>query len=138
MNTDFVIALEAVCDKIGLVVDWTSENIIPQLQTLFEKYAHYLYNQYMFMIGLSIPMLILGFSALIVCFRVCKKSDSYSGWYWTTNIGMYSSWFIIIGFILGVIGIILLPVGIYHVMQIQSVPEVYIIKDIMNMVSNGR
>ena len=33
--------LNALCEKVGIVIDWTQENIIPYLTDLLERYVKY-------------------------------------------------------------------------------------------------
>lgn len=42
MNTEAIEILNAVCEKIGIAIDWTGENVMPQLESLIDQYARYL------------------------------------------------------------------------------------------------
>ena len=41
MSEEIIKILDALTNKFGIVIDWTSENIIPYMQQLFEKYINY-------------------------------------------------------------------------------------------------
>lgn len=41
MDEQIINVLNNLCDKLGIVVDWTQQNIQPYLQELFEKYVRY-------------------------------------------------------------------------------------------------
>lgn len=39
---DIVSVLDALCDKVGIAIDWSSENIAPQLEAFVARYGTYL------------------------------------------------------------------------------------------------
>ena len=41
MSDEIIKVLDALSDKLGVAVDWTSENVLPQLETLGDKAVHY-------------------------------------------------------------------------------------------------
>lgn len=41
MGSEIIKVLDALCDKVGIVIDWTSENILPQLEELSCKLVSY-------------------------------------------------------------------------------------------------
>lgn len=42
MTNQFIENLNAVCDKLGIAIDWTSDNLMPQIQDLLTRYGRYL------------------------------------------------------------------------------------------------
>lgn len=41
MNNTIVEVINTLCEKFGIVIDWTSTNVIPQIQKLMNKYINY-------------------------------------------------------------------------------------------------
>ncbi len=41
MNNTIVEVINTLCEKFGIAIDWTSTNVIPQIQELMNKYIHY-------------------------------------------------------------------------------------------------
>lgn len=41
MSEQIISVLDAICEKLGVAIDWTQENILPYAQTLCEKYIRY-------------------------------------------------------------------------------------------------
>ena len=41
MSDEIIKVLDALCDKLGIAVDWTSENVVPYLKLLIGKYIKY-------------------------------------------------------------------------------------------------
>lgn len=70
--------LDALCNKIGIAVDWTSDNVIPYLQILMQKYVNYTLTTNIIYIIL-ISSLIAFFAYLTIYFyKKYSKSQSYS------------------------------------------------------------
>ena len=64
--------IDSLCDKFGITVDWTSQNIIPYLQEIGQKIVNY-------EIGTSIVWMIIGIICLIIgiiCFITYKKTNN--------------------------------------------------------------
>lgn len=40
-SKEIINVLDYLCDKFGIAIDWTSDNIIPYLESLCEKYIRY-------------------------------------------------------------------------------------------------
>lgn len=59
--------LNYLCEKIGLTIDWTNENIIPYLSVLCEKYIRY-------EVATSVVWLIVGIIGVVVAAGFCKKA----------------------------------------------------------------
>lgn len=38
MSEQVISVIDVICDKFGIAIDWTSENILPYIQELFQKY----------------------------------------------------------------------------------------------------
>lgn len=41
MSTEIIKILDAICDKFGLVIDWTSQNVMPYVEQLCEHIVQY-------------------------------------------------------------------------------------------------
>lgn len=61
----FIKILDAVCDKLGIGIKWTGDNILPYIQQLVTKIAHW-------EIATSIIWIFVGFAILALAFW-CKK-----------------------------------------------------------------
>ena len=70
MSEEIIKVLDALAEKFGLAVDWTSSNVIPYLNQLCGKYINY-------EMATSIVWMIFGlllFLAGIVCYRIVYKN----------------------------------------------------------------
>ena len=41
MSEEIIKVLDNLCEKFGIAIDWTSQNVKPYLQELFVKYTNY-------------------------------------------------------------------------------------------------
>lgn len=73
MSDEIIKVLDALAEKFGLAVDWTSSNVIPYLNQLCGKYINY-------EMATSIVWMIFGlllFLAGIVCYRIVYKNKEW-------------------------------------------------------------
>ena len=59
-SEQFIQIMDAIADKLGIVIDWTSKNVIPYMENLLERFIKY--ETYT-----SIVWLVLGAIILLLC-----------------------------------------------------------------------
>lgn len=64
-SNNFKEVLDAICDKLGIVVDWSNTNAIPYLMELSEKIINYEIYTSIAWLFLAIGILIIGLVLLI-------------------------------------------------------------------------
>ena len=70
MSEEIIKVLDALAEKFGLAVDWTSANVIPYLEQLCGKYVNY-------EIATSIVWLLLGIGFLFLAKWLLKKTKYF-------------------------------------------------------------
>ena len=123
--------LDAVCDKFGIAIDWTSNNVIPYIQQLGNKIIIYdIYNSIMWLvIGGIIPLIV---AILIKKFLNKKKLEAkerMNDYYYTDGSldeGAWCCYAMII--VLIIIAIILTTSNIESIIQDVVFPEKTIIE----------
>lgn len=60
MNNNAIDIINLLCQKFGIVINWTDENVLPYIQQLFDEIAHGRYS-------LNLAAAILSFSVVIFC-----------------------------------------------------------------------
>ena len=123
--------LDAVCDKFGIAIDWTSNNIIPYIQQLGNKIIIYdiCNNIIWLVVGCVMPLIV---AILIKKFLNQKKleaKESSNGYYYadgSLDEGAWSCYFII--GILIFVAIILTVSNIQDIIQDIVFPEKTIIE----------
>lgn len=78
VSDQIIEVLDYLCNKIGISIDWTSENILPYIQTLCEKYIRW-------EIATSIIWFLIGFILFIISIKLFKK--------YQFNIEKYNKYF---------------------------------------------
>lgn len=67
MSEEVIKILDALAEKFGLAIDWTSANVLPYLQQLCGKYVTY-------EIATSVVWMLIGICLLFVCKYVIEKA----------------------------------------------------------------
>ena len=118
--------LDAVCDKFGIAIDWTNNNIIPYIQQLGNKIITYdICNSIMWLvIGSAIPLTI---AILIKKFLNKKKleaKETINDYYYTDGSLDERAWYcyLIIGILL-VIYIVISTISSQSIIQDIIFPE---------------
>ena len=118
--------LDAVCDKFGIVIDWTSNNVVPYIQQLGNKIITYdICNSIMWLvIGSVIPLTV---AILIKKFLNKKKleaKESSNAYYYADGSldegALYC--YLIIGILL-VIAIVIGTISLQSIIQDIAFPE---------------
>lgn len=76
MSSEFEKALDAVCDKFGIAVDWSSKNVIPYVQELSTRVVHFKIASAIFFAVVGILMVastILWVKLIRYCDSRCKE-----------------------------------------------------------------
>ena len=70
MSEEIIKVLDALAEKFGLAIDWTSANVIPYLEQLCGKYVNY-------EIATSVVWLLLGIGFLFLAKWLLKKTKYF-------------------------------------------------------------
>ncbi len=129
MSNEIIKVLDHLCDKFDIAIDWSSNNVMPYLQDLMVRITKYVI--YTNILWLVISILIIGATvfALVKIIKVARES-------------MYDWDFIIaISSLIGsIIIIVFFLTGMYacqNLIEVNTVPEKYIIEMIRNDVSDN-
>lgn len=126
MSEQIINVLDAICDKFGIVIDWTQENVLPYVQQLCGKYIKYEIVSSVFFACIPIILTIVFACITIFAFKYVKKHN--------INIAYYNepaAWILVCGFIatiiMFVITIITVSMQIYDIIICYTFPEKIII-----------
>ncbi len=70
MSNEIIKVLDTICDKFGLVIDWTSQDVTPYVEQLREHIVRYELVSSAIYTVLSLVILVVG---TIFCIRMFKK-----------------------------------------------------------------
>lgn len=123
MSNEVIKVLNHICDKFGIVIDWSSSNIMPYLQDLMTRITKYVTYTSIFWLVISILTIIISIYLSIKLIKWSKDT------YYDDTIMIGCS------VITPIIVIIFLLTGItacQNLIEINTIPEKYIIEMIQD------
>ena len=96
-SSQFIEVLDALCDKIGIAIDWTSKNVMPYVTDLAARIIAYeIWTSAAWIVIVAIVFLI----AWKMTKNMCKEDDPDSEWFlgWAIRIIIGIIFFTVIGF----------------------------------------
>lgn len=135
MNNEVVTVLDALSEKLGIAIDWSSENILPYIQEIYEGFVG---RKSMLLIGIFIVSMLCIIVGIIFCVyynksvivveRKEKESvliEKYESFTDPTLLGWFLLSLSIIAMIAGVVGVIY---SICSFLAFFPSPELYFLK----------
>ena len=109
-SSQFIEVLDALCDKIGIAIDWTSQNVIPYLTDLAARIITYeIWTSAAWIVIVAIVFLI----ALKMTKNLCKEDRFEDEW--------FSGW--IIRIITGIIFFTVIGFEVFDIIEALALPE---------------
>lgn len=130
MSEEIIKVLDALAEKFGLAVDWTSANVIPYLEQLCGKYVNYEIATSVIWLLFGISCLIFGrvlFKKIKYCYNKSNELDEDSEY----TYGCIGS---AIGFgVLMIIGVIVVMTQVFDIATCFTFPEKIIIEELKSI-----
>lgn len=128
--------LDALCEKFGIIIDWTSANVIPYISTLCSKLVAW-------EIGTSIAwiaiMLVLSIASIIAAkklyptFKKGIKNEGRWDFVWT-----FGSEVAIVGLVgLNLATLIVVGVQIMDIVKCVTFPEMFVFEYVQDLINAG-
>ena len=136
VSEQIIQVLDALCEKFGLAIDWTSENVIPYLNTLGGKLISYEIWTSVFWIGFMIVLTIASVIAtkkLTPIFNEGLENQDYLDCAWDVATGFA----IAVLVVLYGATIIVLGVQIVDIIKCTTFPELYIVEYVQRLINAG-
>lgn len=128
MDNQYVQVLDAICNKLGIAVDWSSQNIVPQIQDVITRYGKYL-------LGVSTAQVVIGsimLVATIILFFLVIVSYNKKGWaYDDYGISGTAGILAIVMVVFLMIGLPLFGVGLNGLIKSITIPDIYAAQKIL-------
>lgn len=136
VSEQIIQVLDALCEKFGLAIDWTSENVVPYITTLGGKLISYEIWTSVFWIGFMIVLSIAGVIAtkkLCPVFKEGLENQHYLDCAWDVATG-----FAIAGLVvLYGTTVIVIGVQIVDIIKCTTFPELYIVEYVQGIINSG-
>ena len=143
-SEQFKEVFELICDKIGIAIDWTQENIIPYIMDLCKRYVAYNIVETVLWILFSVALII----GVIIVFRIIVKDrtrcaslkkDTFWWDYYSYSKDAEAGLGAVFGFVFGgvfiIFGIITFCIGVPELLKWCFVPEFQIVEKISYLIS---
>ena len=133
MSKEIIKILDALAEKTGIAIDWTSANVLPYLQQLCGRYVTY-------EIATSIILILIGICLLFVGKYSIKKTKQY--WEKYEEEASYSDYdciAILFGILTGFAvfgGIVIILCQTFDIVTCITFPEKIIIEELQSVYSN--
>lgn len=133
MSDEIIKVLDALAEKFGLAVDWTSSNVIPYIEQLCGKYVNY-------EIATSVVWMLFGIGCLILAKVLFKKAKQYyEKIYDSEDMYTVGCIFSAIGCGIAVIvGLIIVMCQTFDIITCFTFPEKIIIDELKSVYTNMR
>lgn len=129
---EVITVLDAVCDKLGVAIDWSAENIAPQLEVFAARYSTYLVAVHIFYLVLALLVLAGSITAMVLTWRSYRKKgwacDNYFG-----GASMAGQMVVVISIMAVAIAAVCAGVITSTLIQLATVPEIAVANDILTM-----
>lgn len=131
-----------LCEKIGVAIDWTQENIIPYVMELCKRFVVLnIVEEALWLVSSIIAVVIVGFLSkkIFEDYRKCADTGDDTFW-WEKFLGDVSPRIgtifalVISGFVL-LFELVMIPYSISELLKWAIVPEVQLIKEITSFIS---
>ena len=132
MSEEVIKILDALAEKFGLAIDWTSANALPYLQQLCGKYVIY-------EIATSSVWMLIGICLLFVGKYVIEKAKYCWGKYKEDRYSDYDYGVILLGILAGcviVVGIAVILYQTFDIVTCITFPEKIIIEELQSVYSS--
>jgi hypothetical protein len=125
MGDEIIKVLDALGDKLGIAIDWTSENILPQLETVCGKAVQYELWTSVFWIAFGGLMLMASIILFALGTRICQEKGIL--WEFDIEVVCFAFGAVLLLFAVPVIG-----VQIVDIITCNVFPEKVLYDFIMN------
>lgn len=131
VSDQIIEVLDALCDKFGVAVDWTSQNVIPYIAALCEKFITYEIATSIF--WMCVPLVLLAICIPLTCMFWKKANALDYGWNEEEVVCWFAIAFLILTVVVSLWAIIGIPVQIHDIIEVITFPEKTIFEYISNL-----
>lgn len=131
ISKQIIEVLDHIGNKFGIAIDWSSENILPMVQTLCEKYIRWEISTSIMWIAFALFFIALDLLSIKIYDKLADLKDK-----WDFDYNFFPSIFVAIGIIIGVICIGIICTQIYDIIRCCTFPELQIFEYVSMLIKN--
>jgi uncharacterized membrane protein len=131
VSEQIISVLNALCEKFGIVVDWTTNNVLPYIQDLCGRIINYSIATNI----ATIVFLIILFLAFLFTFKYMLKKGSEDNWY--SDGWLFGA--ILSGVVFGICTLlcfIMIPMSVMDIIKACTIPELTIIEMVEGLIES--
>lgn len=132
ISNEIIKVIDALAEKFGVAVDWTSENVIPYLEQLCDKYINY-------EIATSVVWIVFGVFLISSCewglkiAQYCEAESEEDEW---SDLDLIAV-FVGVGTIIAVVsGIAVVITQLFDIVTCLTFPEKIILDEVKSVINN--
>jgi hypothetical protein len=141
-SEQFKEVVEVICDKIGIAIDWTQDNVIPYIMEVCKRYVTLNIIEEALFVLFGVILVIVGTILTVSLSKDAKRvyENDEDGFWFETYCGSIEpnlvGFFGIIGAgIALIVGIVCVPCGVSELLKWIFIPEFQIIEEITSYLS---
>ena len=134
-SSELITVLDYLAQKLGIVIDWTSDSVMPYLNDLCRRFIEYEILNSFLAVGAWLLVLLFFICWLIPSHRIAKNRYN---WDWERAICGVAvvAW---IGFTICLIGLVAtICIKGFHIVECWKMPEKVIIEYVQGILSSGK
>lgn len=119
-SEEIIEVLDYMGEKMGIAIDWSNQNVMPYLETLFEKYIDWEIATSCIWIAIGVALLVTS----VFVFKLCKKKCEGDDWDFSYDAQpVLCVIFIVIS---GVSAVTMITVQVFDIARCICLPELQI------------
>lgn len=131
ISKQIIEVLDHIGNKFGIAIDWSSENILPMVQTLCEKYIRWEISTSIMWIAFALFFIALCLLSIKIYDKLADPKDK-----WDFDYNFFSFIFVASEIIIGVICIGIICIQICDIIGCCTFPELQIFNYVSTLIEN--
>ena len=134
-SQEIINVLDYLCQKFGIAVDWTSENIMPYLEDLYARYISYeVFTSIAWMVAIPVITLIIAIPLMIN-----HKRAKEIGWDFDDYVAPGLAVFLwVIFIIMTFVSICVICTQVFDIIECYTLPEKVVLEYLKNFVESAK
>lgn len=119
VSKQIIEVLDNLCEKFGLAIDWSSENILPYIKELCGKFINYEIYTSIAWIAITLTLCVI----LWIVYATTHKSAAETDWDYDYGICWVNSFAIVFAIGVSIISILVISTQIFDIIEAIYLPE---------------
>lgn len=134
-SSELITVLDYLAQKLGIVIDWTSENMMPYLKELCGRFIEYEILNSFIIVGAWAAFLLFFMCWLIPSHLIAKNRFNWD-WDHLTCVVAAVAW---VGFVICLVGTLGAAISKgFHIIECWKMPEKVIIEYVQNLLNTAK